>query len=383
MARQGEGLSISRAVELWGQYEARRQDPLICMPLAVKQVSRTSTVPTAGGTVSHLLDQWIESCLAYDEQRAEWILNQAFALYAPETVAIELLQRGVHEIGEGWYAGDVSVQQEHFCSSLVVRRLEALILAIPPATRAGRILVACPPEEHHTISLLLLAYLLRRGGWGVIYLGANVPIAQLENTIVATRPRLVIMSAQTLRTAATLRDVSLFLHQQETPLAYGGYVFNELPTLRGRITGHFLGESIETVPSTIESLLTAPPPLLATEDVSDAYRETLDHFEERLGLIETHVIQTLSQDKLSPDHLALANRELGQNIRSALALGDMNYLDPNVGWLTGLLANHDVSAGALHGYLQAYEQAASQYLDDRGRPVTDWLTSRLNILSHN
>ena len=158
----------------------------------------------AGETVAQLRQQWIDACLAYDEQRAEQLLNQAFALYSPETVAIELLQRAVAEIGEGWYKGDVTVQQEHFCSSLAVRRLEALVMAAPPPIRPGRILAACPPEEHHVIGLLLLTFLLRRRGWEVVYLGANVPIEQLETTVAVIQPQLVIMAAQLLHTAATL-----------------------------------------------------------------------------------------------------------------------------------------------------------------------------------
>ena len=122
-----------------------------------------------------LRQDWLDACLAYDEQQATQILNQAFALYPPETVAVEVLQRAAAQVGEGWYQGDVTVQQEHFCSAQIVRRLETLVMAAPPPARPGRILVACPPEEYHVIGPLLLTFLLRRRGWEVVYLGANVP----------------------------------------------------------------------------------------------------------------------------------------------------------------------------------------------------------------
>ncbi|MEZ4730564.1 MAG: hypothetical protein R3E79_25850 [Caldilineaceae bacterium] len=66
------------------------------------------------------------------------------------------------KIGEGWYAGQVTVQQEHFAPALAVRRLEAL-MATTPSPRA-RILVGCPAEEEHTFAPLLLSLLLRRRG---------------------------------------------------------------------------------------------------------------------------------------------------------------------------------------------------------------------------
>ncbi len=87
---------------------------------------------------------------------------------------------------------------------LATRRLETLIMATSAPTRSGRILVGCPPEEEHTFGLLLLAFLLRRQGRQVLYLGANVPEERLETTVATTRPQLVVLAAQQLKTTATL-----------------------------------------------------------------------------------------------------------------------------------------------------------------------------------
>jgi DNA-binding transcriptional MerR regulator len=373
IARQREGLSISRAVELWEQIKAERRDPLRTpTPIAAP----AGTIPTphpASGTVAQLREQWISACLAYNEQQAERLLNQAFALYSPETVAIELLQRAVAEIGESWYKGDVTVQQEHFCSSLTVRRLEALVMAAPPPIRPGRLLVACPPEEHHVIGLLLLAFLLRRRGWEVVDLGANVPIERLETTVAAIQPQLVIAAAQRLPTAATLRETAQVSQRAEAPLAYGGLIFNRLPGLRQRIPGHFLGEQIEAAPHMVESLMTAPRPVPKPETVPEAYLRALECFQERQSFIEARVIQSQNSAGYAHNHLASANRELGLNIGAALALGDIDFLGADVEWLTGLLSNRQLPVEALYGFLHAYHQAAIEQLDERGQPIIAWL----------
>jgi methanogenic corrinoid protein MtbC1 len=44
------------------------------------------------------------------------------------------------------------------------------------ATR-GRAVLACAPGEHHDLGLLMLAVRMRADGWGIEYLGANVPVA--------------------------------------------------------------------------------------------------------------------------------------------------------------------------------------------------------------
>jgi MerR family transcriptional regulator, light-induced transcriptional regulator len=379
LARQREGLSISRAVEMWEQLGAGGQDPL----LATAPAGQSPAPLPAGGTVAELREQWMDACLAYDRQRTEHILNHAFALYAPETVVVELLQQALAQIGEGWYHGAVTVQQEHFCAALVTRRLDALLMAAPPPTRPGRILAACPPEENHTISLLLLTYLLRRRGWEVVYLGANAPVEQLETTIAATRPHLVIMTAQLLYTAATLRNASLFLQEQGAPLAYGGRIFNVVPALRQRIAGHFLGESIQTAPGVIESLMSAPRPPAGVEEIAETYQQALEHFQERQGAIEAYVLRASIATLPAQAHLPQANREIGQNISAALALGDMAFLEGHLDWLLGLWRYHQMPMDALRDYLTAYRQGAGEQMDARGRPIVEWLDALLSRLRAN
>jgi DNA-binding transcriptional MerR regulator/methylmalonyl-CoA mutase cobalamin-binding subunit len=371
MARQREGLSISRAVELWQQLEASGRDPLeSALPIATPAAA--ASVGYAGETVAELREDWISACLGYDEREAEQILAQAFALYPPELVAVELLQKAVAEIGDGWYRGDVTVQQEHFCSGLAIRHLEALVMGAAAPTRPGRILVACPPEENHVIGLLVLTFLLRRRGWEVVYLGANVPSERLETTISAAKPQLIIFSAQQLHSAASLLDMAEVLRRERIPLAYGGLIFNLIPELRKRIPGHFLGERLDQAPAAVERLMTARPPLPGTVQACETCGQAREHFRDRQGLIEAELAQEATQLSIAPWHLALANHELGHNIGAALVLGDMDYLGTDLEWVQGLIGNRELPAQVLPRYLQAYRQAAEKHLDERAEPILDW-----------
>lgn len=376
-ARQREGLSIKRAVGLWHQIESEGRDPLqAAMPTATPAVPVPAPRP-AGGTIIQLREAWIDACLGYDEQRAERVVNEAFALYPPETVAIELLQRAVAQIGKGWYLGDVTVQQEHFCSALAIRRLEALVMAAPPPIRPGRIVAACPPEENHVIGLLLLTLLLRRRGWEVVYLGANVPADRLETTVTAIKPQLVIMAAQQLHTAATLAEMAQILHKEGVALAYGGLIFNLLPALRERIAGHFLGERLESAPEFVEGLMTSPRPQPPVEGIPEGYREALEYFQEHQGLVEAKLIQSLNGLEIPPRHLSLANRELALNIDAALSLGNMDYLGADMHWIANLLEYREMPGGMLHDYLEAYHQAVKDQLDDRAELILTWLENMI------
>ncbi len=180
-SRQAEGLSISRAVELWKEMIQAGRDPLAeYTPAGATPAMNQWAV--AGSRIEILRQNWLEAGLAFDSMKADEILNQAFAIYPVETVCTEILQRGVSEIGNYWYLDKASAQQEHFVTALASRRLEALITATPRPTRAETVLVGCPPGERHTFSVLLLSLLLRRKGMEVVYLGADIPIERMEET---------------------------------------------------------------------------------------------------------------------------------------------------------------------------------------------------------
>ncbi len=375
VARQDEGLSISRAVDLWHSLQESGQDPLLLSahPHPTSLISQPSL--PVGNTITELRQTWISACLAFDERAAENILAQASALYPLETVCFELLQKGLVNIGEGWYKGDISVQQEHFASALAMRRLDALVAATPPPTRLGRILVACPPEEEHTFSPLLLTLLLRRQGWDVLYLGADVPTSRLEMTIATARPQLIILVAQQLHTAATLYQMAQVLQREHVALAFGGTIFNHLPALRLRVPGYFLGEHLDQTAQVIEQLLLsprlAPPPAGLT--ASEAYQQALSHYREQQALIEVQVWYSMKAEHIAHERLAKANHKLARNIIAALILGDIEFVGPNIIWIQGLLINQQMPLEQLHHYLKAYYQAAQQHLDERAQMITAWL----------
>ena len=75
VARQREGLSIKRAVELWRQVEAEGRDPwqeVIPFDSPAVPILRPDA---AAETIAQLREQWIDACLAFDEQRAQQLLN--------------------------------------------------------------------------------------------------------------------------------------------------------------------------------------------------------------------------------------------------------------------------------------------------------------------
>jgi methanogenic corrinoid protein MtbC1 len=327
-----------------------------------------------GQAISEVRQAWLSACLAFDEQKAERVLAQAFALYSPETVYFELIMPALVEIGAGWYEGEITVHQEHFASALATRRLETLLVATPNPTKTGRIIAGCPSGEDHIFAPLLLTLILRRLGRQVVYLGANVPSVRLESTIAGTNSALVILVAQQLPSAVAMQEMGLVLQKLGVPMAYGGQVFNLMPALRARITGHFLGERLDMAPEMVEQLLVSAPPIPTAEKISESYQQALTAYRRNQARIEAEIWQTIDETNVLYQllNLNLANRNLAQNITAALTFGDMTFMGNDWLWIKGLLNHQRIPNELLLFYLQAYHQAVNLHLGSVGQPIRLW-----------
>lgn len=372
IARQDEGLSISRAVELWRQLESENQDPLLSASYGLNEIEPAAPL-LAGEEVSAVRERWIEACLNFNERAAEQILAQAFALFPTEVVCLEVLQRGVREIGEGWYAGKISVQQEHFSSALVIRKLESLLNATPSPLRSGRILLAGVAEEEHVIGQLIFQLLLRRKGWETIYLGASVPLQRMEGSLDIVHPHLIVLTAQQLYTAASLQKMAESLVHKGIPVAYAGRIFARTPVLRTRIRGHYLGDTIRQAVERVEALIPVAPSLPETTPIFPEYLRSLAHFKSKATSIQARVMTLMDRGDMQPSHIEQAGLNLTRSIHAALQLGNMDLMHGEMEWIQGLLHNFTIPDDALKQFMDGYRQAAHELLGAEGQLVLEWL----------
>jgi DNA-binding transcriptional MerR regulator len=373
VARQQAGLSISRAAELWQRLSDSGQDPSVMPEYATPARTAHAPLMLAGQALEDLRAAWVQACLAFDEPRAEAALNQALAQSPVENVGLGLLVPGLAEIGDLWYRNQASPQQEHFASELAQRRIESLLAATPSPVRDGRILVACPPDEQHTFVPLLLTLLLRRRGWAVTYLGANVPAAQFEETLDSVRPHLCLTSAQTLHAAAQILPLADILRTRGVPLAFGGTAFVMRPSLAGRIPGHALGNRLEESLDAIGSLIASPPPTPTPPAMDPALRGAQAAFLSRQPLIEAQLLSQIPESVVPAAQLHSGLDNLGQAILDGLALGDLELVAPELSWVEGLMVHARVPTERLTVFLDAYARAVADHLGPQGTPVVEWL----------
>jgi len=380
MDRQSEGLSISRAVDLWNEKIDSGSDPLADSAEATSASPLSVPSAPADSTLASLRSDWIKACTDFNEAIAEQILNQAFSLFPIEAVCAEVIQKGMSDIGELWYENKLSVQQEHFASGLAMRRLDALLSAAPIPTRKETILVGCPANEWHTFTPLLISLFLRRRGFKVIYLGANVPADRFVETVKDTKADLVLLVAQQLTSAATLQQTANALVNKKIPVSFGGRIFNLRPTLKEYIPGYFLGKDVGSALGEIENILQSKSIPKSTKAASQGHVAAHQSFISKRSNIESTLKEMLAPLAISPDDINTGIHFLGDHITAALQLGDMSHVSSEVDWLRMLLASHATHPEQLALFMGTYAQAVDKNINGQGKPVFEWLDSEIQKL---
>lgn len=382
MARQAEGFSISRAVDAWREAEKGGRDPLAESRQTVGRAPVTTPISAASTSLDAARAEWLAACLAFNEPLAEQTLNQAFALYPLETVCIDLLQKALVEIGSLWYENRASVQQEHFASALIMRRLGALLTAAAPPTRNQTVLVGCPPGEMHSFTALLLALFLRRRGLNVIYLGANVPDQRFEETVQIVRADLVVLAAQQLVTAASLKQTAASLASYGVSVAYDGRIFSLQPELQQCIAGHFLGGQLISAAENVLALLAQRLPVVQPLATDPEYHNALLAFLASRTAIDAALEAHANSLNMPLEHTVIANHFMGNNLAAVLRLGEMAYLDGEINWLTHFLRTQNIPLQFLHEYFNLYLDVLHQQLGERGGPIIGWFEHQLSSTDH-
>ncbi len=141
------------------------------------------------------------------------------------------------KLGDAWERGETSVAQEHFASGFVREHMSTLLRA-SRGRRGSRPLaaLATPPGERHELGLLGAAIRLSEDGFGVDWLGLELPLEELRAYALRAQPELVGVSVIRERSGPQLRRLAESLRAalpDRTVLAIGGAAVATMPPVEG------------------------------------------------------------------------------------------------------------------------------------------------------
>jgi MerR family transcriptional regulator, light-induced transcriptional regulator len=197
-ARSAGGLRLySRAdverVSLMQQHLAAGMAAAEAAALAVRDAADGEAARSALGSAA-IREELAEALDAFDEPRAQAILDRLLAIATVETLLSEVIMPYLRELGARWERGEASVAQEHFASGVLRGRLLGLArgwgLGLGPVA-----VLACLPGEQHDLGLIAFGLALRSRGWRIVYLGPDAPIDTVADVSGGLEPKLVVLNA--------------------------------------------------------------------------------------------------------------------------------------------------------------------------------------------
>jgi MerR family transcriptional regulator, light-induced transcriptional regulator len=142
----------------------------------------------------YLRDNFLKAIEAMDVTAADMEISRAATLYPPRVLVKNIVAPLLTEIGERWAHQEFGIAQEHVATHLIRNLLSSLIRLYPPDAMAENIVMATPQGERHEFGLLLAALYAATRGWRVVYLGTDLPAAEIARTVKLTRARVLALS---------------------------------------------------------------------------------------------------------------------------------------------------------------------------------------------
>lgn len=159
-----------------------------------------------------LIESFLVAMVEYDEVRFEKALNNSIIKIGFESAITNVIYPFLSKVGVLWQTGSVIPGQEHFVTNLIRQKL---ILAIDSrhAVRKNHprlFILFLPENEYHELGMLYAHYLLKKYGHNVIYLGANVPLFDVQQLASLKKPDFIVTS---VTTSLATGETSEFLEQ--------------------------------------------------------------------------------------------------------------------------------------------------------------------------
>ncbi|MDF2663219.1 MAG: hypothetical protein K0Q94_6010 [Paenibacillus sp.] len=191
-AMEEKDITISQAARLLKQAKEERREPATASMTVSAEAETEAEVPR--GTFELLKIPLYDALVQYRTEEANRLIDRGFALYAYEDMFHHVLVPILHQVGDEWESGKISVAQEHFVSNMIYQRFHAFFRVLPIHGNLPRAVAFCPSGEQHQLGLLLFVLYLRRQGMEVLYMGADTPLDGVLQAIGSKQARYVCSS---------------------------------------------------------------------------------------------------------------------------------------------------------------------------------------------
>ncbi len=140
------------------------------------------------------VDALVVGMIEFDEEAFEKIISTNILRVGFENTFLNIIFPFLNKIGILWQTAVIRPAQEHFISNLIRQKI---IVAMDGQiqmrhTETKKYMLFLPEREMHELSLLFINYIIRARGNHTLYLGASVPLGDVEETYKDYKPDYMI-----------------------------------------------------------------------------------------------------------------------------------------------------------------------------------------------
>lgn len=139
--------------------------------------------------LERLINDLIHHMVDLDSEAFEDVIDNYIRVKGIDKTITNIIFPFLDKVGILWMTNNINIAQEHLITSIIRQKL---IVGIENASshiiHEKTVLLFLPEGEQHEIGLLYVYYLLKIRGVRVIYLGANLPIRDLEYVVRYKKP---------------------------------------------------------------------------------------------------------------------------------------------------------------------------------------------------
>ncbi|MBI9051421.1 MAG: MerR family transcriptional regulator [Anaerolineaceae bacterium] len=372
-AKTEAGIQISKAVAMWLEQDGQPSAP------AAQSIDQTNQAHDVD-EMQRLQNQWVQACLAMDDQAASQVLNQAFSIFSHPQAARFVVFEGVKTIEDLWLSGKRSSHYLHYARQAASRKVFNLMGAYPAAAQsAGTLVLATVMEEEDPLRPVYLSYLARMAGWKTVNAGPQMIMDPLYQTMLQTHASALILVANHLHTAANAYGILKSIQKKNLPIFFCGTFFERHSELQMQFPGVFLEEPWEERIMGISNLMDVAQARQG-QTIDPSCQQILSVYQMQRIQIEQISQQMIPAKVLQDQHFAMANYFMQRGITAAMMLGNLTYLEEDLVWIHRLLSNMGFGPAVMPAYARTYQAAIEQIGKGKLAPLSAALTSAIELM---
>lgn len=139
-----------------------------------------------------IINDLIQNMVDLDLEKLEDVLDNYIMARGIEKAISHIIFPFLEKIGILWMTNHINPAQEHLVTNIIRQKLIVGIESAGSHLKSNKTLLLFLPEgEHHELGILFIYYLLKSRGVRTYYLGANVPLKDVEYLVKLKSPDVV------------------------------------------------------------------------------------------------------------------------------------------------------------------------------------------------